>query len=707
VKVEEAIERTEHQLGKSQEEINNIQEKEEEPNVNEKIEKNNLEIKEQNSIAEESAQIGQISTLQNEMKAETYEIDEKKEKLEPFKPELETIESESEEKKETIEESPNVAIEKAKEEEDEHLQELYHQETGKRPIYAKERTKGYIKWLEKRELESEKIQKSQHEREAIEEIEEEGWKTTLNRWIRGASEDECNSELKSELEKALERYKEFENLTKKLMKLYEKSQHENLSEKEKNTIKSLIEKLQQFDPVQLELLANIRAFKKYINEHGWELMNRFHENRVHSRFFEHISQKILKLKEMINNEEIRKQLDLSKNFDSNYFKNNLCSLDLVDLYEEYHNETKFNANSGLKFTHRFKKYIKDHKTLSNSEKYELKRKIDLIEKDNNLEKYILYFLANTTYKIDKIINKIKDIKGLTTSYKTVKELEKKYNLEVRETYRDSRIHPNLNKDYFNVIDSKEKAYFLGFLYADGWIVVQKDGIKTMGININPKDESIIDYFIDCVNANISKKAYYTDSRGLDIVHIDISDQRFCNTLIKQGIIPKKSNVIEYPKFDNRKISLSFLLGFFDGDGTQGTTRITCGSKKFLEQIKEKYNLPYKLDKDKRKKNCYFLHLGAELFNEMLDNFKNSLQRKRLRLCNNEDRLERSKKGSSTKKNSGILANVKKEVFEELVWKMPFIEIGKLFGCSGRAISKKCDNFGIKKPPFGYWKKKEN
>jgi hypothetical protein len=49
--------------------------------------------------------------------------------------------------------------------------------------------------------------------------------------------------------KALERYNEFEDLTRKFLELYEKSQYEKLSEKEKNGIKSLTEKLQELGPI--------------------------------------------------------------------------------------------------------------------------------------------------------------------------------------------------------------------------------------------------------------------------------------------------------------------------------------------------------------------------------------------------------------------------------------------------------------------------
>ena len=229
----------------------------------------------------------------------------------------------------------------------------------------------------------------------------------------------------------------------------------------------------------------------------------------------------------------------------------------------------------------------------------------------------------------------------------------------------------------------------------------------MGINLHPKDEYIIDHFIESVKANISKKSYYTDNRGKEIVHIDINDKRFCNYLLKQGLKPKKTLNFDFPTLGSREKSLSFLLGFFDGDGTQGTTRITSGNRKFLYQIKEKFQLDYKIEKDKRKKNCYNLHLGAELFNEMLDNYERSLHRKRIKFFTKEERLERARKACIAKTQSGKLSDLTKEKLEKLVWEMPFIEIGKLYKCSGRSVSKRCEKFGIQKPPPGYWRRKRS
>ncbi len=334
---EEIDEQMEEIAGNYQNEINKKQEKEEEPNVSEKLEKHDLDIDEQNSSAEQCHQIELTSALSNEKEVETCENVENKENLETLKPELGAIESESEDKRDFLEEITKLGSEESDEEENENLQELYRQETGRRSIYARKKTKGYSQWLEQRELGSEKIKNSKSESEKKKEIDEEDWKATLNQWIKEASEEVCNAEFISELKKALESYNEFEYLTRKFMELYEKGQNEKLSEKEKNRLKFLTGRLQELDPIQLELLTSVFFIKKYITEQYWyDFWNKPLVNRVLSKFFKHISQKILKLKELINPNE---KLKLKK---CQLIENQECdpSLDLVKQQNSLKNEVK-------------------------------------------------------------------------------------------------------------------------------------------------------------------------------------------------------------------------------------------------------------------------------------------------------------------------------------------------------------------------------
>ena len=81
---------------------------------------------------------------------------------------------------------------------------------------------------------------------------------------------------------------------------------------------------------------------------------------------------------------------------------------------------------------------------------------------------------------------------------------------------------------------------------------------------------------------------------------------------------------------------------------------------------------------------------------MMDNYKNSLPRKRRRFW------EPGEKRKSPTKFTGT-----KEDLEKLVWKMPLKKISEKYGLSGGSISKICRKWKIKKPLRGYWQKKDN
>lgn len=40
--------------------------------------------------------------------------------------------------------------------------------------------------------------------------------------------------------------------------------------------------------------------------------------------------------------------------------------------------------------------------------------------------------------------------------------------------------------------------------------------------------------------------------------------------------------------------------------------------------------------------------------------------------------------------------------KRLVWSMPSTEVAAIYGVSGRAVGKRCQQMGIPKPPRGYW-----
>ena len=70
------------------------------------------------------------------------------------------------------------------------------------------------------------------------------------------------------------------------------------------------------------------------------------------------------------------------------------------------------------------------------------------------------------------------------------------------------IHPILKENYFKVIDNKEKAYWLGFIYADGYLERLKGNQLRLGIEICKKDEILLDKFIGSIGINKNFKIWF-------------------------------------------------------------------------------------------------------------------------------------------------------------------------------------------------------
>lgn len=141
---------------------------------------------------------------------------------------------------------------------------------------------------------------------------------------------------------------------------------------------------------------------------------------------------------------------------------------------------------------------------------------------------------------------------------------KKYNLYTPKK-RDSKI--KVNENYFEKINSSDKAYFLGFIMADGYIYKRTDNLYKFGIKIKSSDDDIIKKFCTYINYPLNKIIYRNQTRKgtiSELVEIQINNQFFCSNLIKLGIVPKKSGKEIMPNCSGYEID--FIRGFIDGDG---------------------------------------------------------------------------------------------------------------------------------------------
>ena len=213
----------------------------------------------------------------------------------------------------------------------------------------------------------------------------------------------------------------------------------------------------------------------------------------------------------------------------------------------------------------------------------------------------------------------------------------KFNDVPNAIYGIHKYHPELRINYFERIDNKEKAYWLGWLFAEGWLSRQENFIR-FGVEIHKEDqEDLLVKFAKTIGFNLEylDDEIKRDGNLTDYVRIRFVSDKFAEHLINHCFVvgKEKSKSIELPHLDSRELYLAFLLGYYDGDGKVGTTIITSGSIRFINQIKKHFNIPHKIWRtDSEWEGVgYNIYLGMDLMREMLANYKNSLPRKRSHL----------------------------------------------------------------------------
>jgi len=257
-------------------------------------------------------------------------------------------------------------------------------------------------------------------------------------------------------------------------------------------------------------------------------------------------------------------------------------------------------------------------------------------------------------------------------------------------------HPQLIRDFFKVIDTKDKAYWLGFIYADGSIYrsCEGDDYSRFGITIARKDKILLERFAKAIGFNSKYISLYERKRikkgvenTYEMVKLEFKSKEFTYYLKQLGIMPKKTFKIQLPDLGSRELNLAFLLGFFDGDGRQGFTSLRSANKKFLEQIKDRYEIPFDIYYDKHNPGAFTLSLGGTLFNEMMLNYENSLPRKRKIFTINKFKT----------------IELTEDLLQNLIWEMPLYVIAREYGLSQSTLSRLVKKYGLKLPPSTYWR----
>lgn len=152
-------------------------------------------------------------------------------------------------------------------------------------------------------------------------------------------------------------------------------------------------------------------------------------------------------------------------------------------------------------------------------------------------------------------------------HKVILKHLKKLNITINQRLSMSKY--NLNENYFDIIDTPNKAYILGFLYADGYNNLSK---CTISISLQEDDVDILNKMKDelCSNRELE---YIDYSNKHDFGYnyknqyrLRVFSAHMCSTLNDIGMVQNKSLILKFPNI-SYELYKHFIRGYFDGDGS--------------------------------------------------------------------------------------------------------------------------------------------
>lgn len=184
--------------------------------------------------------------------------------------------------------------------------------------------------------------------------------------------------------------------------------------------------------------------------------------------------------------------------------------------------------------------------------------------------------------INKVSDEIKQ--KIIVDYKnniSLRELEKKYNVtrntisvylekigikKIKGNHYRKYFH---NEDFFEVIDTEEKAYWLGFMFADGYILDNSKyyGQDAFGMSLAEDSLDSLEKFKKSIQATNPITWEIKEGNEQSIGRLLMRSQKTVEDLIDKGCVKQKSLILQPPKNVPNNLIKHFIRGFFDGDGS--------------------------------------------------------------------------------------------------------------------------------------------
>lgn len=194
-------------------------------------------------------------------------------------------------------------------------------------------------------------------------------------------------------------------------------------------------------------------------------------------------------------------------------------------------------------------------------------------------------------------------KRYNVSESTIDRIIKSNNIEVRRHWSHT-----FDENYFDNIDTPNKAYLLGFIYADG--CVEKNNV--VSIVVHKKDIEVLEMFKKELKATNN----INETKTKPHVRINFCSKHMCDILIYMGCGRNKTNSLVFPDI-SEQYKYDFIRGFMDGDGCISIKN--RGSKKYISlsftgtfEMLDALKLSFHIDNPITfYRNSYALHIGKK------------------------------------------------------------------------------------------------
>lgn len=259
-----------------------------------------------------------------------------------------------------------------------------------------------------------------------------------------------------------------------------------------------------------------------------------------------------------------------------------------------------------------------------------KRRIFTEEEINQM---IQMYMEGETYKV---IGQSLHTKAHTVStlLKSMGYEKRKKNTLKNHEYLSASRKNKLDENFFKEINTESKAYWLGFLYADGYVCKRHDnkgnekgGVLEVALQARDKYH-IQNFLVDIKStAQISNKEIELNNNKYLASRVCVFSIKMVNDLISHGCIENKSLTLEPPTTIPQHLLSHFIRGYFDGDGCvafypeRSAYRYSVlGTKAFLEFIVKASGVKTFYIKSFTHKNCYELIISTKESIEIFHNY---------------------------------------------------------------------------------------